>query len=211
MRIESVQTGRVRDLPAGGSTITTGIDKRPVATVTANADGVEGDAIVSTEHHGGPDQAVYLYARSDYRVFEEELGQTLDGGSFGENVTVDAWPHDPIRIGDRFDFDGVVLEVTCPRIPCATFAARMAEITGDRVPGWVKRFAAERRPGWYCRVLAPGSLSPGQEAAATRAPDTNITGLEMMDLYYDPSPPPAALQRALASPIAARSRAAWAA
>lgn len=66
---------------------------------------------------------VYLYARDDYRLWEDEHGTDLPSGTFGENVTVGSLPNNP-RVGDRIDFDGRVhLEFTGPRTPCATFAA----------------------------------------------------------------------------------------
>lgn len=210
MQIISVQTGRARDVISGRTVIHTGIDKQPVPAIDVQHDGVEGDDIVATEHHGGPGQAVYAYARSDYEVFESQLDAELPNGAFGENVTVDRWPHDPIRIGDRFAVDGVVLEVAAPRIPCVTFAARMGELVGpDASRGWIKRFTAERRPGWYLRVIAPGRLAAGQRLVVDPAPTTNVTGLEVWDLHHAPSPDPAMVRRALDSPIDDRSRAHW--
>jgi len=210
MQIISVQTGRARDVTSGRTTIHTGIDKQPVPSITVQHQGVEGDDIVATQHHGGPGQAVYAYARSDYEVFEAQLDTELPNGAFGENVTVDRWPHDPIRVGDRFVVEGVVLEVSAPRIPCVTFAARMGELVGpDAARGWVKRFTAERRPGWYLRVVAPGRLEAGQRLAVTPAPSANVTGLQMWDLHHAPSPDPAMIRRALDSPIDDRSRAVW--
>jgi MOSC domain-containing protein YiiM len=51
----------------------------------------------------------------------------------------------------------VVLEVTAPRIPCATLAARM----GD--PQFVKKYRRAERPGLYCRVIREGNLQTGNE------------------------------------------------
>lgn len=208
MQILSVQTGHARDIPHRHQVHHTGIDKQPVAQIEVARDGVDGDTIVDTDNHGGPGQAVYLYARSDYAAFEEALSvEPFPPGSFGENVTVDAWPHDPIRIGDRFDFDGVVLEVTAPRIPCSKFAARVEELLGPGpAEGWVKRFVAARRPGWYCRVLTAGTLTAGREAVVTPAPGHHITGLDLWDLHYAAAPDPGLVARALDSPIAERAR-----
>ena len=54
-----------------------------------------------------------------------------------------------------------MLEITAPRIPCNTLAARM----GD--PGFVKRFLAAERPGLYCRVIRPGILQIGTQFNVT--------------------------------------------
>lgn len=212
MRIVSVQVGAARSIDRGGRTIRTGHDKRPVERIVARTDGVEDDAVLNGVHHGGPGQAVYLYARSDYEVFEAALGVELAPGSFAENVTVDAWPHDPVRIGDVFTVagpqgEGASLQVSAPRVPCATFAARMHELVGpEAARGWVRRFTEARRPGWYARVLVEGALQAGQVLDVHPAPASALTGLELWDLHHERDPDPAAILRALEAPIDDRSR-----
>ena len=146
------------------------------------------------------DQAVYLYARDDYAWWEAELGASLGPGTFGENLTVPSLGAEP-RPGDRVWIGGTLLELTAPRIPCATFADRM----GD--PNWVQRFAAAERPGAYARVLEEGEVAAGDavELAPTTADHPTI--VELMRLYYDRSAPVERLLGALAAPIAVRERA----
>lgn len=205
-----MQIGRPRHLGGDDRSDLTGIDKAPVSRIMVGSDGVKGDAVVSRDHHGGPDQAVYVYTRSDYRAFESALAVSLAGGTFGENVTVERLP-DEVRIGDRLHAGEVTLEITAPRIPCATFAARMREVLPDGAArGWVKRFVAARRPGWYCRVLAEGELLPGLRVDVERMPEGSLTGLELFDIVYSGGREHVAadvLARALAAPIAVRSRA----
>jgi MOSC domain-containing protein YiiM len=73
MRLISVNVGRLRPNP-WKPVVMTGIDKRPVdgaVAVTApgpkrtGAVGLDGDRACDVKHHGGPDQAVYAYARED--------------------------------------------------------------------------------------------------------------------------------------------------
>ena len=45
--------------------------------------GPVGDQIFDLEHHGGDDQAVYVYAREDYDWWEADLARVLPGGMFG--------------------------------------------------------------------------------------------------------------------------------
>src|SRR6185312_11292599 len=148
MHIIAVNRGRPEHIP--GHAALTGICKHPVDAAMIAPLGLEGDAVMDTKNHGGPDQAVYLYGRPDYDVFERELGRELPPGLFGENLTIGGLDSQAIHIGDRFGIGEVLLEATSPRIPCATFAARM----GD--PHWLKRFFAANRPGVYARVLHPG-------------------------------------------------------
>jgi MOSC domain-containing protein YiiM len=186
-RVESVQVGTARSVGIGRQAKRSGIDKRPVQLAVVNRNGIADDAIVA-DYHGGPGQAVYLYAREDYVAFERELKVDLAPGAFGENVTLGRLPEDP-HVGDRLSFQGgVEIEFTGPRSPCVTFAARMSEILGPSAArGWVKRFTEMRRPGIYCRVLTEGELRPGEEAVAHANGEGNITVMELWDLMHDRS------------------------
>ncbi len=71
-----------------GSEGSTGIDKRSVeGRIRLANNGVEGDVIIDRKAHGGYDKAVYAYAREDAQWWERELGNSLDPGRFGENLT----------------------------------------------------------------------------------------------------------------------------
>lgn len=146
----------------------TGIGKHPVEQITVadpgpkrqgpdgeGFSGVEGDFIGSGKHHGGSEQAVYAVAREELDRWGAELGRDLPHGMFGENLTTEGLDVDAAEIGDVWHVGGAVLQVSGPRVPCATFAARMEE------KGWVRRFAAHGRPGAYLRVLQPGTIRPG--------------------------------------------------
>src|SRR5690606_1525284 len=103
----------------------------------------------------GPEQAVYLYFEEDYRFWENETGRGFRHGFFGENLTIGGLDPADLAVGDRLTIGDVLLEVTMHRTPCNTFAAQM----GDRK--WVKQFARALRPGAYARVLAEGTVHPG--------------------------------------------------
>jgi MOSC domain-containing protein YiiM len=117
--------------------------------------GLVGDQIVNTKNHGGVDQAVYVYGRPDYDAFEAELGYALPNGIFGENLTISNLTSASFTIGDRLHIGQVVLEVTAPRTPCESLNARMKDNQ------FVKRFFAADRPGFYCRVITPGTVRLG--------------------------------------------------
>ena len=71
---------------------------------------------------GGCDQAVYAYAREDLDGWKAELGRRLENGVFGENLTTSGLNVNGALIGERWRIGpDVVLEVSCPRIPCVTF------------------------------------------------------------------------------------------
>ena len=199
MHVVSVQVGSPQTFDIGSRSVTSGIDKTAVDHVVLQREGVAGDSVVNTKHHGGPDQAAYVYSALDYSWWEERLGRKLEPGTFGENVTISEAP-DVIRAGDQLRISEVVLEVTAPRIPCATFAARMGE------EGWIRRFRDARRPGFYCRVLKAGEIRAGVPVEWISSSDDNISLVEMMVDVYASRLSEERIRRALASPIAERAR-----
>ncbi|HSE92450.1 MAG TPA: MOSC domain-containing protein, partial [Methylomirabilota bacterium] len=64
-----------------------GVPKRPVEAALVTALGVEGDAHRDTEHHGGPERAVCLYALEAIEALQHE-GHPIVPGALGENLTV---------------------------------------------------------------------------------------------------------------------------
>lgn len=200
MHVGSVQVGSARLLQFGERSVETGIGKTPVGQIDLQIAGVATDAVVNTKHHGGPDQAVYVYSAEDYAWWEEQLDRSLEPGTFGENLTVSSAPS-RIRVGDRIQVGEALLEVTAPRIPCATFAARMEETD------WIRRFRDANRPGFYCRVLQTGTVRPGDPVQWTAAPETHVSLDEMVEHFYATDVALTEVHRALASPVAIRSRA----
>lgn len=200
MQLISVNIGAARPDPRNPLK-SSGIYKEPVTdAVKISALGLENDVIVSVKHHGGPDQAAYLYTLEDYAWWSAQLERDLPPGTFGENLTLAGFSSVDLHIGDRLIIGAVILQVTAPRIPCETFAARM----GD--PAFVKKFRHAERPGAYCRVLQPGRVQAGDPAQLEKFPGATVSLLEIYRDYYAPQKNIAAIQRILAAPIAARIR-----
>jgi MOSC domain-containing protein YiiM len=159
----------------------TGIDKRPTDGPVAvrapgpwgggEGSGLVGDFIGDTKVHGGDDQAVYAYAREDLDIWQRELERDLGNGTFGENVTTEGLDVTGARIGERWQVgsDGLVLEVSRPRVPCRTFADWLA------MKGWVKTFTRAATPGAYLRVIAPGTMRGGDSIIVVDRPDHDVT------------------------------------
>lgn len=201
MIILSVNIGRETAIQTARSSRLTGIYKLPVsepARVTSL--GLEGDAVCDTKHHGGVDQAVYVFGAPDYAWWSNELGRDLSPGTFGENLTFSGLESAGWAIGDRLHMNEVVLEVTSPRIPCSTLAARM----GD--PRFAKRFRRAERPGIYCRVIREGEIRAGEAVRREPYGGAIITVGEMFRDFYDPNWDEARLRRYLAAPISIRDR-----
>jgi MOSC domain-containing protein YiiM len=201
MRLISVNVGKERPIANAKSYGKTGIFKTAVeSAIQITHLGIPGDAIVDVKHHGGVDQAIYLYGSLDYDWWSEQLGRTITPGTFGDNLTVEGLESPSIFIGDRFLIGSVILEVTSPRIPCVTLAACM----GD--PDFVKRFRKAERPGMYCRVIQTGWVEAGQTVSLLPGSGDRISLIEMFRDFYNPDLSEAQLRRYLAAPISIRDR-----
>jgi MOSC domain-containing protein YiiM len=202
MRLVSVNVALPQTVVLNGRIHHTAIGKQPVTEpVAVRPLGLDGDEVGSPQHHGGPDQAVYVYTVEDYAWWSGELGRELGPGTFGENLTVAGLESASRRIGDRLRVgDEVVLEVTAPRIPCSTLAGRMGDSR------FVKRFARALRPGLYVRVIETGDVRAGDPVVLDESGASELPVTELMALSYDRKAPAAALERALAAPVAERAR-----
>jgi MOSC domain-containing protein YiiM len=200
IRIVSVNIGAAETLTFGGHTATTGIHKKPVKdSVRVGQNAIGSDIICNPVHHGGPDQAVYVYSVEDYQWWAAQLGQDLPPGSFGENLTIDGLPTE-LYVGDRLLIGDVVLEATAPRIPCATLAAQMQ----DR--GFGMKFRRAERPGTYFRVMNEGEITVGDSVVLIDNPGRQVSIIELFRFAFALSHDGNDLQRYLEAPIAERMR-----
>jgi MOSC domain-containing protein YiiM len=178
-KVDAVNLGRPRPNPHK-EVGWTGIGKQPTdgpvevrapgPKSTGLGSGLVGDFIGDGKHHGGDDQAVYAFQREDLDEWERRLGRELPNGFFGENLTTIGLDINNARIGERWRIgDEVVLQVTAPRIPCATFRGWMGE------KGWAKIFTAASRPGAYLKVITPGAIRAGDPIEVIDRPDHDVT------------------------------------
>lgn len=202
MRLVSVNVGREQMVEHDGFSDLTGIVKTPAeGAVEITPWGLAGDAVVDPKHHGGVDQAVYLYGEPEYAWWSAQLGYELAPGMFGENLTISGLESANLNVGDILHIGAVSLQVTAPRFPCATLGARM----GDA--GFVKRFRAAGRPGAYCRVLKAGAVRAGDAVVLERYASETLSIGEMYCEHYNPQISAESIRRHLAAPIAERARA----
>ncbi|PZV21295.1 MAG: MOSC domain-containing protein [Leptolyngbya sp.] len=202
MQVVSVNVAAPEPITIGSRVATTGIFKQPaLGLVAIGPEGLAGDTISDRVHHGGVDQAVYLYSADSYAWWASQLQRQVPYGTFGENLTVSSFGEGPLRIGDRLQFNTVLLEITFPRIPCATLAARV----GDR--DFVTQFIQARRPGAYARVIASGEAEAGEAVTLLPAPSAFPTVIDLYDLWHARERNLDLLRQALDAPISERGRA----
>ena len=178
-RLDSVNIGRPRP-NAHKKTGWTGIGKQPTLEpvkvrapgpkTSGLGSGLVGDFIGDGKHHGGDSQAVYAFQREDLDEWERRLERELPNGFFGENLTTQGLEINDARIGERWRVgEEVVLQVTAPRIPCATFRGWMGE------KGWAKTFTAAGRPGAYLSVIGSGTIRAGDPIEVIHQPDHQVS------------------------------------
>lgn len=200
MELISVNIGRKQSYDPTRPEKKSGIFKKPVnSPVEIGRLGLEGDAVVNGKHHGGPDQAVYLYTMDDYAFWAGE-GIEVEAGLFGENLTIKGVESATLCAGDRFNIGDVTLEITAPRVPCQVFAAKMGEA------GFVKRFRDATRPGAYARVIALGRAQAGQAIAFLPAADRRMSLGEQFALHFEKHPTREQIESVLSLPVAIRER-----
>jgi MOSC domain-containing protein YiiM len=172
--VRSVNVGMPREADWCGIGRTS-IDKAPVAgPVEVHTLGLAGNQVSNTRHHGGPDQAVYAFAREELDWWAEQLGDELRDGEFGENLTTQGLPVDDSEVGERWRIGSVLLEVASIRIPCNNFRSWMGRGGHDNT-AWVRRFADHGRTGAYLRVLQPGVLTAGDPVEVVHRPGHGVT------------------------------------
>ena len=172
----------------------TGHFKAAQPSVRIGTFGVAGDEIVDKQNHGGPEQAIYLLGEADRAWWEADLGKPVPPGFMGENLLIDGMASCDLALGDILELGEVRLQITAPRVPCVTFAARV----GD--PQAIRRFATSRHPGAYARVLRGGDLIPGQTIRHLPYGGDCISVTAHLDAYLAGLTDPAYLRRLLTVP-----------
>jgi MOSC domain-containing protein YiiM len=153
----------------------TSIDKQSVTgQVAVGRLGLHGDQVSDTKYHGGPDQAVYAFAREDLDWWGAELGGEIRNGQFAENLTTRGIDVNESEVGERWGIGTTLLEVAMVRIPCNDFKS-WQRMNGFDDRGWVRRFAAQARPGAYLRVIHEGELQAGDDLFVVHQPGHGVT------------------------------------
>jgi MOSC domain-containing protein YiiM len=170
----------------------TAIWKHPVSgRVPLRGVNLLGDDQADRTVHGGPDKAVYAYAREDIDWWENELQHPVGVAPFGENLTVKGLPVSEAVIGEQWTVGSALLQVAQPRLPCFKLGVRMDD------PRFLQRFAAAGRPGAYLRILRAGDIAAGDEIAVRDRPAHAVTSaLVSRALLGERHLLPAALQAA---------------
>jgi MOSC domain-containing protein YiiM len=175
MNLLGIQIGKAE--PTTAKSGLTGHFKKPVPTAQITDQGLVGDVICDTKHHGDVDQAVYIFGEDDRLWWETHLARPTPPGFFGENLLISDLCSADLVIGDTLEIGDVLLQITSPRIPCATYAAHIG--SGKAI----KDFYAAERPGAYARVLRGGSVRTDMPVQRQPYVGTQLTIIDNMRAY----------------------------
>jgi MOSC domain-containing protein YiiM len=182
-RVLSVNVGKPREVSSRrGRPLMSAIFKAPVeGRLRVEGVNIAGDDQADRSVHGGPEKAVYAYAREDIDWWENIHGD-LPNGCFGENLTTQGLDISGAIIGERWQVGSVVLEICQPRLPCSKLGIRFNDLR------MVKAFARASRPGGYLRIIEEGELGVGDEVTVLARPDHGVTIAMCSDaVFKDPS------------------------
>jgi len=176
--IEAVLTGRARPFGPNGEMSAT--RKTPLdGPVRLTALGLDGDEHTDP-NHGGEEKAVLHYGAERYAEWAERYpGFTLGPGGFGENLSTHGMTEENVCVGDRYRVGAeILLEVTQPRQPCW----KLSHNAGVReIAAAMQEHAA---PGWYYRVLAPGTLAAGMPMELVERPQPDWSLARLIRGFY---------------------------
>ena len=161
---------------------TTASYKNPVSgKVEVTKNGIVGDFVADTVHHGGVDKAVFANSFLNYKAWQAFLTvESLPFGALAENLTFNRIDEGDVCIGDVHKIGSVIMEVSQPRKPCWKISRRW----GNK--NFTKEIFNTGKTGWYYRVLQEGVFQKGDAVEHISRPDISVTIQEANDAFKAP-------------------------
>ncbi|MBT8113087.1 MAG: MOSC domain-containing protein [Gammaproteobacteria bacterium] len=177
-KVLSVNVGTPREFEYKNRNAKSAIWKSPVTgRIAARGVNLDGDDQANRVAHGGYDKAVYAYAIEDIAWWEQQVGQTIHYGVFGENVTTHGISVNEALVGERWEVGTTILEVSEPRIPCWRLGVRMEDKTFPR------QFTQALRPGSYLRIIVEGDIGANDEINVIAKPDHDLSVRDVFRIF----------------------------
>lgn len=181
MKVYSINVGKPSEIIWKGKKSKSGIYKYPVeGKIYVSSTNLEGDGQGNLKVHGGIDKAIYVYPHEHYRYWEEQFTEMdIPIGMFGENLTTDGLNEFEICIGDKLQIGEIIVEISEPRFPCVTLAARFG------TSAIVKQFLHSYKSGFYLRVLKEGYIQAGDTISIHEKSRDKFSVADFVMLYIN--------------------------
>ncbi len=200
MIIQSLNIGLPKKELFQGKEFITGIGKQPVSgPITLTLLGFEGDGVGDVKNHGGRDKAVCVYSIDYYPYWEKELGIKMPNAAFGENFSVAGLKETDICIGDIYQAGTAVVQVSQPRQPCSTLAARYGR------PDFVKTVVDSDRTGFYFKVIEEGKVKAGDAIVPVEQDSRRVSITFANHIFHHDRKNREGIERVLAVPALSES------
>jgi MOSC domain-containing protein YiiM len=181
MKILSTNIAKPQFVTINGRQQRTGIYKKPTnQPIYLDKENVKGDEVSDRKVHGGEFKACYLFS-ADHYLHWQNLYPHLDWhyGMLGENLTVEGLDEAKLHVGDTYKVGNALIQITQPREPCNTFAAKMGS------SAIMEQFIAHGKSGTYVRVLKPGSVSVGDALELVEKASHSISVADFFKAIFD--------------------------
>lgn len=184
-----------------GQEVLTGIYKYAVDTpIFLNSEDVDNDHVLDRRYHGGVDKACYLYSADHYPFWKDKFPELKwESGMFGENLTVSGLDESIIRIGDRFQIGGAIVQVSQPRQPCFKLGVRFSD---QKV---VDDFWNSPFPGVYVRVLLPGNVAKSDRFTLLESNPDSLSVSQVFSIFRSNRTDINLIKKAIDEPFLAES------
>ncbi|DAB40584.1 MAG TPA: molybdenum cofactor biosysynthesis protein [Sulfurovum sp. UBA12169] len=165
--------------------------KLPVSCgVRVTKNGIEGDFVADTVHHGEVDKAVFANSFKNYESWKNFLGlDALAFGALAENLTFDAIDETDVCIGDVHKIGSVILEVSQPRKPCWKISRRWQN------KHFTKEIYDTGKTGWYYRVIQEGMMAKGDKVELISRQNVLVSIQEANEAFKDPDEHPDTVEK----------------
>jgi len=195
MFVKSLNIGIPKKESFHGKDFLTGMCKKPVAGPHLLTKlGFEGDGVGDRKHHGGEDKAVCVYSLDHYAHWRSVLGIEMPGAAFGENLSVEGLREGDVCLGDVYRIGTAVVQVSQPRQPCGTLAARYGR------NDLIKLVADSGRTGLYFRVLTEGLAQAGDVISLVERDARGVTVDFANHIFYHDHTDRDGIEKVLAVP-----------
>ncbi|MDP4086389.1 MAG: MOSC domain-containing protein [Bacillota bacterium] len=167
------------------------IDKQSIKSASLLKSGFIHDDVANHQFHGGDDRAVCLYPFEHYQKWEHEFGVSLMPPALGENITAIGMPEESVCIGDIYQVNDCLLQVTQGRVPCSTISKFNQE---DQ---FLNRVFQTCFTGYFFRVLREGEIYNGSEIKLIQRHPQEISVLFANHILFHDQKNKAAIEKIL--------------